>query len=113
MTDIRFPRAPNRADWEFDLEVTDPEDGSLEDLSPFSITLQVRRQGNCSPVLTAATGDGKITFPSLGIIRVRFAASEMHGLCPDTYEVGAIVSDGTDTAQLILGTAPIIDGIVR
>lgn len=113
MTDIRFPRASNRADWKFWLKNTDPQDGSLVDIPVDQITFQVRRQDRCGPVLSAASGDGKITSPSTGILEVRFAASEMRQLCPDTYEVGAIVSDGTDTVQLILGTVPVTDGVVR
>ncbi len=113
MTDIRFPRASNRADWRFWLKNTDPTDGSLIDIQPSQITLQVRRQDGCGPVLSAAPGDGKVTSPSTGILEVRFPASEMRGLSPNIYEVGAIITDGIDTAQLILGTVPIIDGVVR
>jgi hypothetical protein len=80
----RFPPTTNRADWEFDLEVVDPDDGSLLDVSSYAITLQVRRQGTCHAALTATSSDGKITFPSVGIMRVRFPASEMKSLCPDT-----------------------------
>lgn len=113
MTDIRFPRTSNRADWSFQVKNTDPTDGTLIDLSPYQITLQVRRQCQYGPVLSAAPGDGKVTFPSLGIMQVRFPASEMRNLCADTYELGAIVSDGTDTTQLIIGSVPVVDGIVR
>lgn len=113
MTDIRFPRASNRADWKFTLKNTDPTDGTLIDLSPYSITLQVRRRGRCGPVLSGTSTDGHMAFPSPGVIDVTFKASEMQALCPDTYEVGAIVSDGTETAQLILGTVPVVDGVVR
>lgn len=113
MTDIRFPRTSNRSDWRFQLKNTDPTDGTLIDLSPYQITLQVRRRDRCGPVLSASPGDGKVTFPSLGIVEVRFPASEMHCLCADTYEVGATVTDGTDTTQLIIGSVPVVDGIVR
>lgn len=113
MTDIRFPRASNRADWRFWLKNTDPTDGSLIDIPVNIVTLQVRRSDRCGPVLSAAPGDGKITAPTAGVLEVRFSASEMRSLCPDTYEVGAIIGDGTDTTQLILGTVPIVDGIVR
>lgn len=113
MTDIRFSRASNRADWRFRLKNTDPTDGTLIDLSPFSITIQVRRRDRCGPVLSASTPDSRITFPQTGIIDVAFPASQMSALCADTYEIGAIVSDGTETAQLILGTVPVVDGVVR
>lgn len=113
MTDIRFPRASNRADWRFRLKNTDPTDGSLVDLSPFSITIQVRRGDRCGPALSVSTPDSRITFPQTGIIDVAFPASQMNALCADTYEIGAIVSDGTETAQLILGSVPVIDGVVR
>ena len=113
MTDIRFARTTNRADWRFWLKNTDPTNGSLVDIPVDQITLQVRRQDGCGPVLSAAPGDGKITSPQPGVLEVRFPASEMKSLCPDTYEVGAIISDGTDTAQLVLGTVPVTDGVVR
>lgn len=113
MTDIRFPRASNRADWRFRLKNTDPADGTMIDLSPYSITIQVRRRGRCGPALSVATPDSRITFPSTGVIDVAFPASQMNSLCADTYEIGAIVSDGTETAQLILGTVPVYDGVVR
>lgn len=113
MTDIRFPRASNRADWRFWLKNTDPTNGSLIDIPVSQVTLQVQRRDRCGPVLSAAPGDGKITSPEAGVLEVRFPASEMRNLCADTYEVGAIISDGTDTAQFILGTVPVVDGVVR
>lgn len=113
MTDIRFPRASNRADWRFRLKNTDATDGTLIDLSPYSITIQVKRRDRCGPVLSVATPDSRITFPSPGVIDVAFPASQMNSLCADTYDIGAIVSDGTETAQLILGTVPVVDGVVR
>lgn len=113
MTDIRFPRTSNRADWRFRLKNTDPNDGTLIDLSPYTITIQVNRQDRCGPVLSVTTPDSRIAFPSPGIIEVVFPASQMSGLCADTYDIGAIVTDGTDTAQLILGSVPVIDGVVR
>lgn len=113
MTDIRFPRASNRADWRFWLKNTDPENGSLIDIPVNMITLQVRRHGQCGPSLSASPGDGKITSPQAGVLEVRFPASEVRGLSAGTYEVGAILSDGTDTVQLILGSVPIYDGVVR
>lgn len=113
MTDIRFPRASNRADWRFWLKNTDPTDGTLVDIPISMVTLQVRRRGRCGPVLSTSPGDGKVTSPQAGVLEVRFPASEMRGLCADTYEIGAIISDGTDTSQLILGTVPIYDGVVR
>lgn len=113
MTDIRFPRASNRADWRFRLKNTDPTDGTLVDLSPYSITIQVKRRDRCGPALSVSTPDSRITFPSPGVIDVVFPASQMSGLCADTYDIGAVVSDGAETAQLILGTVPVVDGVVR
>ena len=113
MTEIRFPRTSNRADWRFWVKNTDPSNGSLVDLPASQVTLQVRRHDGRGPVLSAAPGDGKITSPQAGVLEVRFPASEMRNLCPDTYEVGAIISDGTDTVQLILGAVPVTDGVVR
>ncbi len=113
MTDIRFARTTNRADWRFWIKNTDPTTGDLIDIPVNYVTLQVKRLDGCGPVLSAAPGDGKITSPQPGVLEVRFPASEMRSLRPDTYEVGATISDGTDTSQLVLGTVPVTDGVVR
>lgn len=113
MTDIRFPRASNRADWKFWLKNTDPTDGSLVDIPLSYLTLQVHRMDGRGPILTAAPNDGKVSSPSSGILEVRFPASEMKNVCPDTYLVGAIIFDGTDTAQTIIGSVPVYYGGVN
>ena len=113
MLNVRFPPASNRADWRFWLTNTDPNDGSMIGLSVDQITLAVSRPDCLPPLLSAAPGDGKITSPSTGVFEVRFPASEMRQLAAGTYEVGAIIFDGTDTAQLIIGTVPVINGVVR
>lgn len=113
MTDIRFPRASNRGDWHFWLKNSDPRDGQLIDLPPNILTLQVHRMDGCGPILTASPGDGKVTAPVPGVLEVLFRASEMKNLRPDTYLVGAIISDGTDTAQTIIGSVPVYYGGVN
>lgn len=113
MQNVRFPQASNRADWIFNLKNTDPNDGSLIDLSAYSITIQVARRDRSWPELTGSTTNGHVTFPSAGIVSVAFPAPEMNCLVSGTYEVGAIVSDGTNTTQLLIGTVPVVDGIVR
>lgn len=113
MTDIRFPRASNRGDWHFWLEAIDPRDGQLLDLPADYLTLQVHRMDGCGPILTAAPGDGKVTAPVPGVLEVLFRAAEMKALCPDTYLIGAIIFDGTDTAQAIIGSVPVYYGGVN
>lgn len=110
---IRFPQVSNRADWNVNLKNTDPNDGTLIDLSPYTITLQIRGRACSWPVLSAGTSDGKVTFPSEGIVAIRVPAAEMSALIAGTYEVGATVTDGTNTSQFILGSLPVVDGIVR
>jgi hypothetical protein len=113
MQNIRFPQASNRADWTCRFTVTDPNDGTLVDLSPYTVTIQVSRRDRSWPELSGSTTDGHVIFPGSGVISFTFRASEMNCLVSGTYEVGAIVTDGTNTTQLLIGTVPVVDGIVR
>lgn len=102
----------NRSDWIGTIRFRSKVDGSLIDMSAFDITLQITRQDCCSPVLTATNGNGKITFPEVGYLTFTFRASEMRNLCPDSYRVGMIATQGADTSQILIGTVPVRGGNV-
>lgn len=137
MLDVRFDQIPNTADWSQSVEITDNDTGALIDLSGYTITLwliyqsfrgpgtarpaswdyyapgSVNTQGYQNPVLEASTSNGKITIDSTGVFTWNFSASDLQPLAPGVYELGAILSNGTSTTQILLGTVPLIEGIVR
>lgn len=137
MLDIRFDQVSNCSDWSESMQLTDEDTGSLIDLSGYTITVwliyqsfrgpgnarpaswdyyapgSLNAQGYQSPVLEASTSNGKVTIDSTGIFSWAFTASDLQPLAPGVYEIGGIMSDGTNTAQLFIGTVPLIEGIVR
>jgi hypothetical protein len=48
-----------------------------------------------------------------GVFEVTFPADDMRALGDREYEVGCTIASGGDTAQFIIGTLPVLDGIVR
>lgn len=102
----------NRASWNFECEVVDDETGDLADISTLSIVLEVRDPLTCRTVLSATTDNGKITNPTTGKFVASFTRDEMASLCSRTYEIGATLADTDDTAQFIIGTVPVLDGVV-
>jgi hypothetical protein len=103
----------NREDWTVTVAVADDNTGGVVDITDATITVTVRDIKTKSEALTATNGDGvTITSGVDGIYEWAFTAEEMSGVCPGTYEVGVIcVLNGT-TSQLLIGTVPILDGIV-
>lgn len=102
----------NRASWNFECDVVDDQTGELVDISTISIVVEVRYPECCRTVLSATTANGKVTNPSTGKFIAAFTRDEMAALCPRTYEIGATLADADDTAQFIIGTVPVLDGVV-
>lgn len=67
-----------------------------------------------TPLLTLSTEDGSIptAFESAGKYPFVFTPAQMATLCPGQYVVGANISRDGYAAQLVLGTLPIVDGVV-
>jgi hypothetical protein len=107
-----LPPVSNRASWSFSREVVDDDTGELVDISALSFTLEVRDTRQGCIVLSASTDNGKITNPSTGLFTALFTRDEMAALCADTYDVGVTISDGDDVTQFIIGTLPVLDGVV-
>jgi len=108
----------NRETWTQDIELTD--DGTAIDLSTASIVVEVRAKRGTSDygvpagtaVLSATTANLKITLLGAGQFRWTFPATDMRGVVPGTYDVGATYTVAGVTTQLLIGTVPIIDGVV-
>ncbi len=108
-----FEPISNRADWIGNLQLQNEETGApITDLTGVEVTLEIRRE--CySPYLSATFANGRIIDQGNGVMQWRFTASDMHGLCPDTYDIGITLSRDGITEQELIGSLPIIDGVVR
>ena len=111
MYHITFPPQSNRASWVFIGQVSDLDD-NLIDLTGCSMVFVVRDKNG--KVLEASTGNGKLTFVSLGTFRWFFTLDDMKGFCPGQCATGLTLTndDGTQTIQLSVGPLDIVDGVV-
>ncbi|MGJ5075498.1 hypothetical protein [Bradyrhizobium oligotrophicum] len=103
--------ASNRADWTVQISATDADTGDALDFTGASVTVAVKDESGCQRLL-ATTDNGKITLLSTGVIQFTFDDSEMRGLCPATYLVGATYLLNGETNQLFVGTVNVYDGVV-
>lgn len=99
----------NREDWIQAIEVLD-DDGDPVNIAAATIELAVRKQGDGSPSLEASVGDGIVV--ASPIFTFTFDVADMRGLCPGSYDVGVVVTIGSTSTQLIVGTVSIVDGVV-
>lgn len=114
MNITNFRAISNRADWLETIELIDDDTGEvITDLSGVTISLQVRKPGECSALLSASTEDGKITFPGNGIIQILIPRTEFSRMQGGTYDIGLTVTRDGFTEQEILGSLPFVDGVVR
>lgn len=106
--------ASNKATWSVLYQLVDAETDEPIDLSGVSeITIQVRDQRSCSPLLTGKLSSGEVVLVDTGVFRWTFSASQMSTLCANTYDVGCTIEQDGETVQILIGTLPIIDGIIR
>ncbi|MGJ5022329.1 hypothetical protein [Bradyrhizobium oligotrophicum] len=103
--------ASNRADWTVQVSATDADTGDAIDFTGASVTVAVRDENGCQKLL-ATTDNGKVTLPSAGVVQFAFTDSDMNGLCPATYLVGATYTINDETNQLFVGTVNVYDGVV-
>jgi len=108
--------ASNRARWTFSVELTDPVTDLPVDLTGATIELAVRDQQSKQPLLTGSNSDGKITIgtpATAGAFTVLFSRDAMANLADGMLDVGLRVTlaSGADF-QLIVGTLPVLDGIL-
>lgn len=106
------PRS-NKAGWSLVVEVLDDETGADVDLTSATIVFQLREPRWRAIALSATTANGRVTIGTTGFFTVNFTATDMKTLCAETYEVGCTISNASsEPQQLIIGTVPILDGIV-
>ena len=107
-----LPPRSNKAGWIFVVEVLDDDTGADVDMTGATIVLELRNPQDGTTALSATTANGRIT-GAVGFFTSTFTALNMKVLCAKTYEIGCTVSNaGSEPQQLIIGTVPILNGIV-
>lgn len=103
----------NKATWIVLYELKDDETDELIDLSSVDeITVQVR-DSRKSMILSATLSGGSVEIVDTGVFKWTFTASQMSTLAASrTYEVGCTIKKEEETVQLLIGTLPVINGVV-
>src|SRR5262249_5639772 len=108
--------ASNRAEWQFSVELTDPDTDLPIDLTGALIEIAVRDQQSRMPLLPGSSASGKIAIPvpaTGGAFTVTFPKTDMATLCANMFDVGLRVSLASGrNYQLIVATLPVVDGVV-
>lgn len=114
MYEANFAPVSNRADWVGTIElVYDDTNEILTDLTDLTVLLEVRSRNPYCRILRASTDDGSITLTAQGVIQWHFPAAVMRSVSAETYEIGLTITREDLTEQELVGSVPIIDGIVR
>lgn len=113
MYDAQLKPVSNRADWIETIELIDDDTGQvITDLSDVTVKVEVRKTPCRSRTLSGTSEDGHVTYPGNGIIQWHFTRSEMSNLCAGTYEIGVTVTRDDLTEQELIGSLPVVDGVV-
>jgi hypothetical protein len=118
----------NRADWDEVFVLTDEATGDVVDISLCRITMTVRKMDRNpnyhgdpygygaatyanTAALTGSTDTGEITIIDVGTFQWLFPADRMNVLHQGDYQIGVRIMQDTRTAQLIVCSVNIIEGI--
>jgi hypothetical protein len=108
-----LPPRSNKAGWSLVVEVLDDDTDEAVDISDCTIVFELRDPRMITTALSATTDNGKITIGATGFFTVAFTGDDMKTLIAETYEVGCtITNNDSEPQQLIIGTVPILDGVV-
>lgn len=109
-----FDPVSNRETWVEAVQFYDQETGDTLDLEGNidAVTITVREQSSKSQVLSGTLADETVAVLADGVIQWEFSADQMGALCNRTYDVGATLTKDGQTVQFILGSIPVLDGIV-
>jgi hypothetical protein len=109
-----LPRASTSADYIETFQLLDDETGEGIDISGATVTLEVKKPERDAALLTASTDNGKIALDAsqAGLFQLTFGVCEMRNLCPMTYDVGITIEINGEVTQYLVGTIPVVDGIV-
>ncbi len=104
--------ATNNADWNMQIHVTDADSGVPVDFTGATIEIEVKDANGCRK-LEGSVADGRVTLPDTGVIEWLFPAASMEGLCPGSYNMGAVYQLNGATVSLFTGQLVVIDGVAR
>ena len=114
----------NREDFNLQIELWDDEAGEPIDVSDASeVVIEIVPRNTASArdygyrehgraVLSATLSAGQVVSPETGVFECTFTASQMRGLCVGTYDIGGTVTKDDQVVQFLLGTLPVLDGVV-
>ena len=112
-----LPTISNRADWKFEIELTDNDTSEVIDTTNCTMNILVR-DGRGSVLLEGALSNpsdaaDKITVLATGVIQVWFTEDNVDGLVAGSYDAGMTITGSTgEVVQLFVGTVSVIDGVV-
>jgi hypothetical protein len=107
----------NRETFTLQVELYDEEAEELIDVSDVTevvieVTPRPVPSSSRTSVLSASLSAGGVTQPELGVFECVFSASQMKNLCAGTYDIGGTLTKDGETVQFMIGTLPVIHGIV-
>lgn len=102
----------NKTGWRAEYEIDDADTGAPIDLAGASIVIEARDECTGWIAISATTGNGKITIVDTGVFQVNVPPAETQCLHAGTYVVGATITLNGESRQLIIGTLPVMDGVV-
>lgn len=109
-----LPTASNSADYNENFQLYDDEDNEGVTLADATVTLEIRRDKDCAPAVTATIDNGLIVVADedFGIFNLAIPVATMRNLCAGTYECGITIEQNDETVQYFIGTFPVLDGVV-
>jgi hypothetical protein len=114
MIDHTFSAVSNKQTWDERIEITDIETGEAIDLSygVDNIIVTLRDPTSGSEVLAGDLVDGTVyLLTDDDAFAFKFTPSRMDALEAKTYEIGIRIELADETAQLILGRVPVVQGL--
>lgn len=109
-----FDPVSNKETWVEAVQFFDQETSETLDLegNVDAVTIAIREQGTKSQVLSGTLADETVEILPDGVIQWEFSDDQMGSLCNRTYDIGATLEKDGQTVQFILGTLPVLDGVV-
>jgi hypothetical protein len=109
----RLDPISNRVGWLRTFEIDDDDTSETIDLTGASIVAEVRDPRTGAIVISATTANGQITIDDTGVFTINAPLSPSGPLIrAGEYEVGVTATINGVPVQLIIGTLPILDGVV-
>ncbi|MEP9368651.1 hypothetical protein [Xanthobacter sp. VNH20] len=111
MISVDFDAVSNRGRWEEVFELYDDAAEALVAIEEGDeVVFVLRRDG--AVVIEARRSTGAVTTDGVGLLQVTITEEQMRSLCPGQYAVGMTFEREGIVSQLVVGTVPVVDGVV-